>query len=259
MIWIAGPCVIESFEVCERVLSFCKDLAVQHKLSFFFKASFDKANRTSIHSFRGPGLKKGLTILYDLKKKYDVAVTTDVHEVDQVTKVAEVVDVIQIPAFLCRQTDLLVAAGATGKPVNVKKGQFMDPANMGFVIDKVRSSGGEAPVWLTERGSCFGYDRLVVDFGGVVTMKDFGVPVIFDATHSVQMPGGGRQSTAGRRQHIPALGAAAVAAGCDGIFTEVHPDPDHALSDGSNLLSFEEMAQCMLKWNGLWRHVNPLC
>lgn len=253
MIWIAGPCVIESLELCERVLMFCQSLAKTYGLQYVFKASFDKANRTSVNSFRGPGLEEGLQILQRLKQTYGVQVTTDVHEVHQIAKVAEVADILQIPAFLCRQTDLLVAAGETGRIVNVKKGQFMDPENMQFVVDKVRAKNPEAEVWLSERGTTFGYQSLVVDYCGIASMLKLGVPVIFDATHSVQRPGGGHEKTQGAAEFIPQLGSAAIATGVSGLFTEVHPEPPKALSDGQNSLSFESTEATLKQWAQLWR------
>jgi len=202
-------------------------------------------------------LVEGLRILQSLKETYGVQITTDVHEVNQVEKVAEVVDILQIPAFLCRQTDLLVAAGSTGKTVNVKKGQFVDPNNMRYAVEKVRSKYPEADVWLSERGTTFGYNHLVVDYCGIASMLKLGVPVIFDATHSVQRPGGGHQKTQGAPEFIPPLGKAAIATGVSGIFSEVHPNPSNALSDGQNSLSFEFAETCLTQWTQLWRFLNP--
>ncbi len=257
MIWIAGPCVIESFELCESVLTYCLSLAKRYGLKYYFKASFDKANRTSINAFRGPGLKEGLRILQALKDAYAVNIITDVHEVSQVEAVADVVDVIQIPAFLCRQTDLLVAAGRTGKIVNIKKGQFMDPRNMKYVLEKVGTHQNRSNIWLTERGTSFGYDRLIVDFWSLYTMKQFGVPVILDVTHSVQCPGGGVEKTGGLVDYVSVLGAAGIAAGASGVFTEVHPNPEKALSDAATSLSFEKISRCLYQWMSLWKRSQP--
>jgi len=240
MIVIAGPCVIESrdivFEVAETI-SHLQERFKGHR--FIFKASFDKANRSSIHSFRGPGLEKGLEILSEVKGRFSLPVLTDIHESWQAEPVGEVVDFIQIPAFLCRQTDLLVAAAKTGKPVNVKKGQFMAPWDMGNVVEKLRESGA-SEIMLTERGTTFGYNNLVVDFRGIPVMKSFGVPVIFDATHSVQKPGGLGKASGGDREFVPYLSRAAVAVGVDGLFFETHPSPEKAFSDGPNMIPLEQ-------------------
>jgi 2-dehydro-3-deoxyphosphooctonate aldolase (KDO 8-P synthase) len=238
MFLIAGPCVIESEEhalkMAESISGICKAL----KLPYIFKASFDKANRTSVHSFRGPGLKEGLRILAKVKKTVDVPVLTDVHEIDQMAPVADVVDVIQIPAFLCRQTDLLIAAAKTGRAINVKKGQFVAPADMRHAVNKIVDSGNHQ-VSLTERGASFGYHNLVVDMRGLAIMREF-APVIFDATHSVQLPSQGEQS-GGQPQFIPLLARAAVAAGVDGVFMEVHDNPAVAKSDGANALRLDQL------------------
>jgi 3-deoxy-8-phosphooctulonate synthase len=237
---IAGPCVIESEElvlqVADRMSEIIKDLPVE----YYFKASFDKANRTSVNSYRGPGMEKGLAILANVKKRYGFRILTDIHEPAQAAPVAEVADVLQIPAFLCRQTDLLVAAGRTGKPVNVKKGQFLAADDMKNVIQKIESTGNHN-IWLSERGTSFGYHTLVVDMTGIVEMKKSGYPVIMDATHSVQKPGGNGATTGGSREYVAPLAKAAAAAGADGLFLEVHPDPDHALSDGPNMLALGDV------------------
>lgn len=237
---IAGPCVIESLELCLKVagasIQCCQDLDLQ----FVFKASFDKANRTSINAFRGPGLEQGLKILATIKSEFGCRILTDVHEPWQCAKVAEVVDILQIPAFLCRQTDLLLAAGKTGLPVNVKKGQFLAPEDMGPVVDKIRSTGNDN-IMLTERGSTFGYHNLVVDFRSLVIMRQLGCQVIFDATHSVQLPGGKGNASGGNREFIAPLSRAAAAVGIDGIFLETHPYPERALSDGTNSLPLEQL------------------
>ena len=237
---MAGPCVIESEEVCMRVARTMKDFCKKLGLGYVFKASFDKANRTSVDNFRGPGLDKGLRILQRVKEELQVPIVTDVHAVDQVSAVAEVVDVIQIPAFLCRQTDLLVAAGNTRCVVNVKKGQFLAPEQMAHAIGKVRSTGAER-IMVTERGTTFGYGNLVVDMRSLSIMRGLGVPVVFDATHSVQLPGGQGGCSGGKREFAPVLIRAALGVGVDGIFMEVHPNPDVALCDGLNSLSLSDV------------------
>ena len=238
MFIIAGPCVIESEEhalkMAESIAGICKAL----RIPYIFKASFDKANRTSVHSFRGPGLREGLRILAKVKKSVDVPILTDVHEIEQMAPAADVVDVIQIPAFLCRQTDLLVAAAKTGRAINVKKGQFVAPADMRHAVNKIIESGNHQ-VSLTERGASFGYHNLVVDMRGLAIMREY-APVIFDATHSVQLPSQGEQS-GGQPQFIPLLARAAVAAGVDGVFMEVHDNPAVAKSDGANALRLDQL------------------
>ena len=237
---IAGPCVIENrdlvFEVAEAVNAVCKKLGVQ----YIFKASFDKANRTSASTFRGPGVTAGLAVLQEVKDKLGLPVLTDIHESSHVAEVAEVVDVLQIPAFLCRQTDLLMAAAATGKAINVKKGQFLSPQEMSQVAQKLRTAGVEN-LMLTERGNSFGYNTLVVDFRSLPQLQSFGCPVIFDATHSVQQPGGQGGTSGGQREYVAPLARAAVAVGVDGLFMEIHPNPDKALSDGPNMLPLHRL------------------
>jgi 2-dehydro-3-deoxyphosphooctonate aldolase (KDO 8-P synthase) len=237
---IAGPCVIENrdlvFEVAEAVNAVCKKLGVQ----YIFKASFDKANRTSASTFRGPGVTAGLAVLQEVKDKLGLPVLTDIHESSHVAEVAEVVDVLQIPAFLCRQTDLLMAAAATGKAINVKKGQFLSPQEMSQVAQKLRTAGVENLI-LTERGNSFGYNTLVVDFRSLPQLQSFGCPVIFDATHSVQQPGGQGGTSGGQREYVAPLARAAVAVGVDGLFMEIHPNPDKALSDGPNMLPLHRL------------------
>ncbi len=237
---IAGPCAIESEEMCMEVCStlqmVCNELGIQ----YIFKASFDKANRSSIHSDRGVGIERGLEILSKVRERFDVPVVTDVHEVWQCETVGKVVDIIQIPAFLARQTDLIIAAARSGKVVNVKKGQFMAPWDMKQVISKCLECGNEK-VMLTERGSSFGYNNLVVDMTGMIEMKSYGYPVVFDATHSVQKPGGGGSVTTGNREYVPHLINAAIAVGVDTIFAEVHPDPDNAISDAANQLRLDSI------------------
>ena len=243
---IGGPCTAEGAELCCEVALFLKALCKKLDIQYIFKASYDKANRSSGSSRRGPGLKAGLEILAQVKEKYNVPVITDVHESAEVPEVAKVVDVLQIPAFLCRQTDLLLAAGKSGLPVNIKKGQFMAPEDMRGAVEKVRLAGNNQ-VMLTERGSSFGYHNLVVDFRSLPTMREFGVPVIFDATHSVQLPGGLGNASGGQREFIYPLARAAAAAGIDAIFCEIHPDPANALSDGPNSLDFETAEKILAK------------
>lgn len=230
---LAGPCALESLDIALEAASFLAEIASRLDIPLIFKSSFDKANRTSVTSFRGPGLKKGIEWLDLVKSKTGLPVVTDIHTPDQAGPVGEVVDVIQIPAFLCRQTDLLVAAGNTGSVINVKKGQFVAPNDMAHVVGKLRSTGNEK-IWLTERGASFGYNNLVVDMRSISIMKNLGCPVVFDATHSVQLPGGGDGCSSGQREFVPVLSRAAVAAGASGVFMEVHPDPDNALCDGPN-------------------------
>jgi len=238
---IAGPCVIESRELCIDIAAAMKRTCDRLRLPFIFKASFDKANRTSIRSFRGPGLDKGLKVLADVKKAVGVAILTDIHEAAQAVPAAEVADVLQIPAFLCRQTDLLVAAGATGRAVNVKKAQFLAPWDMAAAVEKIESTGNRNII-LTERGSSFGYNALVVDMRSIPLMRATGYPVVIDATHSVQKPGGLGYATGGDRDMVPAIARAAVAAGADGVFLEVHPHPDRAKSDAANTLPLRDAA-----------------
>lgn len=238
---IAGPCVIESREHCLRHAEAIARIAAANDVSLVFKSSFDKANRTSGRAFRGLGLDEGLRILAEVKRELGLPVLTDVHESAHCGPCGEVVDCLQIPAFLCRQTDLLLAAAATGVAVNVKKGQFLAPEDVGNVLDKVLSAGNPNAL-ITERGTSFGYRALVVDFAGFPTMRAFGQPLVFDATHSVQRPGGAGTSTAGDRTKVPYLARAAVACGVDGLFLEVHEDPDHAPSDGPNMLQLDGLA-----------------
>jgi len=238
LVLIGGPCVAESMEICLEVATYLKSLCNEMGVGYIFKASYDKANRSSGSSFRGPGIAEGLKILERIKSDLNVPVVTDVHESGEVEAAAAVVDVLQIPAFLCRQTDLLLACAKTGKPVNVKKGQFMAPEDMRGAVAKIRGAGNDR-VMLTERGSSFGYHNLVVDMRGLATMRALDVPVIFDATHSVQLPGGLGNASGGQRQFIRPLARAAAAVGIDGLFAEVHPNPDKAMSDGPNSLDFK--------------------
>jgi len=244
MILIAGPCVIESDEQLDKIAKYLNKYI--GKYDFYFKASFDKANRTSLNSYRGPGLEKGLEMLKKIKEKYGYKILTDIHETYQVKPAAEVADVLQIPAFLCRQTDLLVEAAKTKRIVNIKKGQFMNPEDMKYSVLKVLQTRGyneatyetskKAGVWLTERGTTFGYGNLVVDMRSLYIMRKF-APVIFDATHSVQMPGGAGGKSSGKREYVPVLSRAAAGVGVDGFFFETHYDPDNALSDGPNMIT----------------------
>jgi len=238
--FIAGPCVLESESLAMAVAEFLSGLATRLCVPLIFKGSFDKANRSSGRSSRGPGQEEGLRILGEVKRKFRVPVTTDVHEPKQVAAVAAVVDLLQIPALLCRQTDLLVAAGETGLPVNIKKGQFMAPWDMENAVEKVTSTGNSA-VLVTERGTTFGYNNLVVDYRGLPAIREGICPVIFDATHSVQLPGGAGKVSSGDRRFVAPLARAAVAAGVDGVFLEVHPDPSRALSDGPNSLPLDDV------------------
>ena len=237
---VAGPCVLESLElvleVAREVKKMCDDLG----LAYIFKSSFDKANRTSIHSFRGPGLDVGLGWLEQVKSRLGVPVLTDIHEPNQAERAAQVVDVIQIPAFLCRQTDLLVSAAKTGKPLNIKKAQFVSPYDMRFVLEKARESGNDRVI-LCERGATFGYNELVVDFRSIPIMRSFGCPVMFDATHSVQMPGGMGGVSGGDRRFVLPLARAAVSIGIDALFMEVHPNPNEAKSDGPNMIALSDL------------------
>lgn len=252
---IAGPCVIESEENVMLVAKKIKEITDKLDIPFVFKSSFDKANRTSINSFRGPGLEEGLRILNKVKTELNLKVTTDIHEPYQAEEVAKVVDIIQIPAFLCRQTDLLVAAAKTGKTVNVKKAQFLAPWDMKNVVGKLEESGN-TDIMLCERGTSFGYNNLVVDMTGLVEMKKFGYPVVFDATHSVQKPGGKGNCTGGNREYVEYLAKAAIAVGADAIFMEVHPDPDNALSDGPNMVKLDELEEILVKLKKVYQAIH---
>ena len=237
---IAGPCVIEDKDITFKVAEFLQGLSAKIKIPIIYKSSFDKANRTSLHSFRGPGLDRGLEMLKEIKYSMGLPVISDVHQVNQVKKAAEVLDIIQIPAFLSRQTDLILEAARTNLPVNIKKGQFLSPWDMKHVILKATSEGNKN-ILLTERGTSFGYNNLVVDMRSISIMKSFGYPIVFDATHSVQLPGGNGQCSGGQREFVEPLARAAIAAGADGIFLEIHPEPDSALSDGPNSLPLEQV------------------
>ena len=239
-VFIAGPCVIESAEILDIVARKLVEINNELGTDIIFKSSFDKANRTSLRSFRGPGLTRGLQMLADIKAKYGLKLLTDIHESYQAEAAGEVCDVLQIPAFLCRQTDLLVAAARTGKTVNIKKAQFLSGQDMRYPVEKAMESGAKE-VWLTERGNSFGYNNLVVDFRNIPDMKAFVPTVIMDCTHSVQRPGAGNGSTGGDRKFVPAMALAAKAFGATGYFFEVHPDPDHGLSDGPNMLQLDNL------------------
>lgn len=240
LVFIAGPCVIESHESCLKLADKLKTIFQAKKLPFIFKVSYDKANRTSVNSYRGPGVKEGIKILADIKKRLGLLMLSDVHREEDIPIVLETLDIIQIPAFLCRQTDLILAAAKTGKPINIKKGQFLAPWDMKSVVEKVRSAGNEQ-ILLTERGTCFGYNNLVSDMRSLVIMGELGYPVIYDATHSVQLPGGHGNVSGGERNMVMPLARAAVATGCDGLFLEVHENPEKALSDAATMLSIEAL------------------
>ena len=242
MAFIMGPCVIESEKLALETAGFLKDLAEKAGLPLVFKSSFDKANRTSIGSFRGPGIDEGLKILEKVKAETGLPVLSDVHRISEVKAAAQVLDVIQVPAFLCRQTDFLLEVARTAKPVNIKKGQFLAPWDVAQVVEKVVSVGSGG-IMITERGAMFGYNNLVVDFRGIPIMQKTGWPVVFDATHSVQLPGGAGTSSGGQREFAPILARAAVAAGADAVFMEVHPDPDNALCDGPNSLKLDTLGK----------------
>ena len=246
LILIAGPCVVENYETTYEIARFLKALTQQLEIPFIFKASYDKANRTSLQSFRGPGLKEGIDILKQIKVSLDINILSDVHQIDELETAAEVLDIIQIPAFLCRQTDLILEVAKTGKPVNIKKGQFLAPWDMRNVVAKAASTGNKRII-LTERGVMYGYNNLVVDFRGIKIMQATGCPVVFDATHSIQLPGGAGDASGGQREFAPVLAKAAVAAGVNGLFMEVHPEPDKALCDGSNSLRLDSLEPLLMQ------------
>ncbi|NIM03262.1 3-deoxy-8-phosphooctulonate synthase [bacterium] len=246
LVLIAGPCVIESEELVRKTVKGLKEIAEEINIPFIFKSSYDKANRTSIKSYRGPGLNKGLGILERAKGEFDIPLLVDVHRIEEIQLASKVADILQIPAFLCRQTDLVVSIARTGKPINVKKGQFLAPWDMKNVIEKIESTGNKK-ILLTERGSCFGYNNLVVDMKSLPIMRSFGYPVVFDATHSVQKPGGKGSTTGGERKYVSSLAQAAVATGIDGLFLEVHPQPERALSDGPNMVKLSRVKELLEK------------
>lgn len=243
---IAGPCVIESMELLDTVAQKLVEINSKLNTNIIFKASFDKANRTSLNSFRGPGLEKGLQMLADIKSKYNLQITTDIHESYQAETAGEICDILQIPAFLCRQTDLLVSAAKTGKIVNIKKAQFLSGVDMKYPVEKAHESGAK-DVWLTERGNCFGYNNLVVDFRNIADMKEIVPTVIMDCTHSVQRPSAGNGKTIGDRKFVPSMALAAKAFGATGYFFEVHPTPDEGLSDAANMLELDKLEDLIMK------------
>ncbi|MBU0467497.1 MAG: 3-deoxy-8-phosphooctulonate synthase [Candidatus Omnitrophica bacterium] len=247
---IAGPCVIEDRKGTIALADSINKICIKQKIPFIFKASYDKANRTSIKSFRGLGIESGLDILKEIKEKIGVPVLSDVHSVEEIERASEVLDVLQIPAFLCRQTDLIVAAGRSKKVVNVKKGQFLAPVDMKNIIIKIESTGNKK-ILLTERGVSFGYNNLVSDFRSLDIMSRFGYPIVFDATHSVQQPGGMGDSSGGNSEYVPLLSRCALAAGCDAIFMEVHPDPNKALSDGPNSLKLNKLEKLLVEMSSI--------
>jgi len=240
LVLIAGPCVIENEEITFTTAQKLKEVCDRLGISLIFKSSFDKANRTSGSSFRGPGIDQGLKILSEVKKRFSIPVISDIHAVDEVRPASEVLDALQIPAFLCRQTDLILSSSRTGKPVNVKKGQFLAPWDVKHIIEKFTSTGNQN-LLLTERGTSFGYNNLIVDFRGFSVIRSFGYPMLFDVTHSLQLPGGEGRSSGGQREYAPSLARAAVATGVDGLFIEVHPDPMKALSDASTMIPLNEI------------------
>jgi len=244
LLLIGGPCALESEELARTVAGTMREICAKLGISYVFKASFDKANRTSLTSYRGPGLVDGLATLAKIRREFQVPIISDIHDLSQVAAAAEVLDILQIPAFLCRQTDLLIAAAKTGKPVNVKKGQFVSPWDMQNAVTKIRGAGG-TKIMLVERGACFGYNNLVVDMRSLPVMRSFGCPVIFDATHSVQLPGGAGGSSGGQREFIGPLARAAVAVGIDGLFMEIHPNPEKALCDGPNSIPLDQMEELL--------------
>jgi 2-dehydro-3-deoxyphosphooctonate aldolase (KDO 8-P synthase) len=246
LLLIGGPCALESEELARTVAGRMREICDRLGILYVFKASFDKANRTSLASYRGPGLEAGLATLAKIRREIGVPVISDIHDVGQVAAAAEVLDILQIPAFLCRQTDLLTAAAKTGKPVNVKKGQFVSPWDMENAVNKMRGVGGKK-IMLVERGASFGYNNLVVDMRSLPVMRSFGCPVIFDATHSVQLPGGAGGSSGGQREFIATLSRAAIAAGIDGLFMEIHPNPDQALCDGPNSIPLDQVEDLLVQ------------
>jgi len=258
LVLIAGPCVIESEDQVRKTIEGLKEITGEINIPFIFKSSYDKANRTSIKSYRGPGLNKGLEILEKVKREFDIPLLVDVHQIEEVKLVSKVADILQVPAFLCRQTDLIISIAKTGKPINVKKGQFLAPWDMQNVIEKIESTGNKN-ILLTERGSCFGYNNLVVDMKSLPIIRSFGYPVVFDATHSVQKPGGKGTTTAGEREYVPFLAQAAVATGIDGLFLEVHPQPEKALSDGPNMIRLSRVKELLEKLIKIDKVVKTTC
>lgn len=258
LVLIAGPCVIESEDQVRKTIEGLKEITGEINIPFIFKSSYDKANRTSIKSYRGLGLDKGLEILEKVKREFDIPLLVDVHQIEEVKLVSKVADILQVPAFLCRQTDLIISIAKTGKPINVKKGQFLAPWDMQNVIEKIESTGNKN-ILLTERGSCFGYNNLVVDMKSLPIIRSFGYPVVFDATHSVQKPGGKGTTTDGEREYVPFLAQAAVATGIDGLFLEVHPQPEKALSDGPNMIRLSRVKELLEKLIKIDKVVKTTC
>lgn len=252
---LAGPCAIESKNILFKTAEKLKEVTTKLNVNYVFKSSFDKANRSSISSYRGLGIEKGIDLLKEVKREFNLPIVTDIHESYQAEIAAEVADIIQIPAFLCRQTDLLIAAGKTGKIVNIKKGQFLSPYQMKPLIKKVEDTGNKN-ILLTDRGASFGYNNLVSDMRAIVIMQELGYPVIFDATHSVQLPGGLGDSSGGERKFVPVLANAAIAAGAKGLFFEVHPDPDNALCDGANMLPLSQVEDVLIKCLKIFEIIN---
>ena len=252
---ISGPCVIEDYETTRDIAAELKKITGRLEIPFIFKASYDKANRTSVTSFRGPGMDDGLNILAEIKKEFNVPILSDVHRISDVAAAAGVLDIIQIPAFLCRQTDVIIAAANTGRVVNIKKGQFLAPWDIDNVVQKITSTGNRS-ILITERGTMFGYNNLIVDFRSFMIMRQTGFPIIFDATHSVQLPGGAGSSSAGQRDYAPMLARAAVAAGVDGIFMEVYRDPDRARCDGPNSLKLDSIHDLLSRLKSIHRTIN---
>ena len=244
LVLVSGPCVIEDYETTREIARILKEITSKLEIPFIFKASYDKANRTSIAAFRGPGLNDGLRVLKEIKEELGIPILSDVHRISEIPAAARILDIIQIPAFLCRQTDVIIEVAKTGKPVNIKKGQFLAPWDMANVVEKITSAGNRR-ILITERGTMFGYNNLVVDFRGFMIMRKIGYPVIFDATHSVQLPGGAGASSGGQREYAPVLARAAAAAGVDGIFMEVHSNPDKALCDGPNSLKLDTISELL--------------
>ncbi len=251
---LAGPCAIESKDILFKTAEYLKNLTAQSDINFVFKSSYDKANRSSLNSYRGLGIEKGIELLKEVKKEFNVPIVTDIHNPNEADMAAEVADIIQIPAFLCRQTDLLVAAAKTNKIINIKKGQFLAPAQMKSIANKVKESGNDK-ITITDRGVTFGYNNLVSDMRAIPIIQEMGYPVIFDATHSVQLPGGCGESSGGERKFVSILAKAAAAAGADGLFFEVHPNPDTALCDGANMINFEQAKEIFSVCNKIFHLV----
>ena len=256
LVLVAGPCVLENFESAFEIAVFLKTLTKELNIPFVFKASYDKANRTSMHSFRGPGLGDGLRILQRIKAELNVPILSDIHRIAEIESAAQILDIIQVPAFLCRQSDLIREISQTQKPVNIKKGQFLAPWDISNVVDKITATGNQQ-ILITERGTMFGYNNLVVDFRSIMIMRDTGYPIIFDATHSIQLPGGAGKSSGGQREYAPLLARAAVAAGVDGIFMEVHKDPDQALCDGPNSLKLDDLESLLPQLLEIRKAISP--